>query len=97
MAIEKKRNLIKIEGDYMNTLSKTYIQQHKISKLLAAGLLKKNRQISYTEIATLPTIRNKEDLKEIIDYLLTTFGATQEVIKKDDTPILRWDTVLKIE
>lgn len=66
-------------------------------KLLAAGLLKQQRKLSYSEIETLPMVRTPNDVEEIIEYLIQTMNAEKNVEKKDDYPILRWETILTLK
>lgn len=68
-----------------------------MAKLLAAGLLKKRRHISYTEIEALPMVHSKSDLQEVVEYLIETLKAEKSNIKTDDYPVLRWDTVLTLQ
>lgn len=66
-------------------------------KLLAAGLLKQQRKLSYSEIETLPMVSTQRDVEEIIEYLIQTMNAEKNVEKKDDYPILRWETILTLK
>jgi len=81
----------------MKTTGRTTFQsKREIPKLLAASLLKQNRKLSYTEIEALPLVQSPNDVEEIVKYLQQTMQARKIVVKKDDYPILRWDTVLII-
>lgn len=81
----------------MKTTSKTSFQSKtEISQLIAANLLKQNRRLSFTEIESLPLVQGRNDVDEIVKYLQRTMHAQRIVVKKDDYPILRWDTVLVI-
>ncbi len=66
-------------------------------KLLAAGLLKQQRKLSYSEIETLPMVHTQRDVEEIIEYLIRTMNAEKNVEKKEDYPILRWETILTLK
>ena len=57
----------------------TYTQ---ISFKLASLLLLKKKEVSFTELEALPTVKNEADVEEIIDYLTSHFNAEKTTLKK---------------
>jgi hypothetical protein len=69
----------------------------KLSFKLAAWLLLKKKEVSYTELEALPTVTDEQDVEEIIEFLVNHFNVEKLTQKTSTWPMLSWETVIKLK
>jgi hypothetical protein len=70
--------------------------KEKLSLQLAAWLLLSKKEVSFSELEALPTVRDKSDVEEIVEFLISNFNAEKITEKTGSWPLLTWDTVIKL-
>lgn len=71
-------------------------KQEELLLQLASMLLLQRKEISCTEIRALPLIEPDCEVDWIIDYLLRRFNAEKIQRKVESTPIMAWDTIIRL-
>lgn len=79
------------------TMSNLVATKEKLSLQLAAWLLLSKKEVSLSELEALPTVRDKADVEEIIEFLISNFDAEKITEKTASWPVLSWDTVIKLK
>jgi hypothetical protein len=79
-----------------DTLDAVVASSEKLSFRLAAWLLLKKQQVTFTELEALPTVKDEKDVQAIIDYLTTHFDAEKSTQKVASWPMLSWETIVKL-
>jgi hypothetical protein len=79
-----------------HTLDAVVASSEKLSFRLAAWLLLKKKQVSFTDLEALPTVKDEKDVQAIIDYLTSHFDAEKTTQKTASWPMLSWETVVKL-
>jgi len=80
----------------MEVLKKESIEVALIKSIITA-ILKKNREISYSEVKALPFIETEEDVDRIISLLKDEFDLEEIYRKISSSPIISWDKVFRIK
>lgn len=79
-----------------DTIQAVVASSEKLSFRLAAWLLLKKKEVSFTELEALPTVKDEKDVEAIIDYLTSHFNAEKTTQKTASWPMLSWETVVKL-
>jgi len=79
------------------TMDALAISTEKLSFKLAAWLLLKKKEVSFSELEALPTVKDEQDVEEIIEFLVSHFDAEKLTLKTSSWPILSWETVVKLK
>jgi hypothetical protein len=69
----------------------------KLSFKLAAWLLMKKKEVSYSELEALPTVKDEQDVEEIIEFLVNHFNVEKLTQTTSTWPMLSWETVVKLK
>lgn len=78
------------------TIDALVASSEKLSFRLAAWLLIQKKEISFSELEALPTVKDERDVHEIINFLTTNFDAEKITQKTASWPMLSWETVVKL-
>ena len=78
------------------TIQAVVASSEKLSFRLAAWLLLKKKEVSFTELEALPTVKDDKDVEAIIDYLTSHFNAEKTTRKTASWPMLSWETVVRL-
>jgi hypothetical protein len=70
--------------------------KEKVSLRLATLLLLSKKEVSFSELEALPTVRDRSDVEEIIEFLTSNFDAEKITKKTASWPLLSWDTIIKL-
>jgi hypothetical protein len=81
----------------IKTTNALVASKEKLSFQLAAWLLEKKKEVSFSDLEVLPTVRNKGDVEEIIDFLISNFDVEKVEEKTSSHPMLSWETVLRLK
>jgi hypothetical protein len=55
------------------------------------------KEVSFSELEALPTVKDEQDVEEIIEFLVSHFDAEKLTLKTSSWPILSWETVVKLK
>lgn len=79
------------------TIDALVASSEKLSFRLAAWLLSQKKEVSFSELEALPTVKDEHDVQEIINFLTANFDAEKITKKTASWPILSWETVVKLK
>jgi hypothetical protein len=78
------------------TMDALIASTEKLSFRLAAWLLLKKKEVSFSDLEALPTVNDEHDVEEIIEFLVSHFNVEKVTQKTASWPILSWETVLRL-